>query len=98
MSTFQFNIDVIHTVNDDIWIATSDDIRGLTVESEGLANFLADIVEVSVELLTHNHGVSEKQLNKTNLHCHVKHELGDNAKNTLPNPESRIAKLQLAAA
>ena len=32
----QFKIDVKHTLNDDIWVSTSEDIHGLVVESQGL--------------------------------------------------------------
>ncbi len=58
-------------VTDDIWIATSDEIQGLVVESRGFDSFLSDIAEVCSELLTHNHGVSDEELAKMSLHCRI---------------------------
>ena len=94
----QFNIDVRHMVNDDIWIATSDDIRGLVVESRGFNAFLSDIVEVSSELLTHNHGVSDDELAKTSLHCRISHDIETRSTDFLASPQSHISELQLVAA
>ena len=94
----QFNIDVTHSVIDDIWVATSNDIRGLVVESEGFQTFLSDLFEVSAELLTHNLGASIEQLDRTTLLCHVTHEEDRPTVKHAVRPESRISELQLAAA
>lgn len=94
----QLNIDVRHIVKDDIWIATSDDIRGLVVESQGFDSFLSGIIEVSSELLAHNHGVSHEDLAKTSLCCHISHDIEKISTDFLKNSQSRILALQLAAA
>ncbi len=93
-----FNIEVIHTVNDDIWVATSEDIRGLVVESAGFQAFLSDLLEVSVELLTHNHGATSEKLDKTRLTCQVTHRMKDPLVNLDVKPEIHISQLHLAAA
>ena len=85
-------------VNDDIWIATSDDIRGLVVESRGFNAFLSDIIEVSSELLTHNHSVCDEELAKTSLHCHISHDIETSSMDFLASPQLHISELQLAAA
>ena len=82
----QFNIDVRRILNDDIWIATSDDIKGLVVESRGFDSFLSDIIEVSSELLSHNHGVSDDELTKTSLCCHISHDIEKRSMNFRVNP------------
>ena len=94
----QFNIDVRHAVNDDIWVATSDDIRGLVVESQGFDSFLSDIVEVSSELLTQNHGIRDGELAETRLCCHISHDIEKISTDFRLNPQSRISELELAAA
>ncbi|MCY3858342.1 MAG: DUF1902 domain-containing protein [Gammaproteobacteria bacterium] len=98
MQKRQFNIDVIHTVNDDVWVATSEDIRGLVVESAGFQTFLSDLLEVSVELLAHNHGATEQELNETRLACQVTHRMEGSLENVDLMPEIHISQLHLAAA
>ena len=92
----QFNIDVTHTLGDDVWVATSDDIRGLVVEAEGFQVFLAELVDISVELLTHNHGASDEQLNRTRLCCHITHKVDKHSSKHSTHPEVHISELQLA--
>ena len=50
----QLSVDVVHYADEDVWVATSEAIRGLVVESEGIANFLTDVVDVAVQLFELN--------------------------------------------
>ena len=62
-----FDVEVSHFVDDGVWVATSEDIKGLTVEADSLEAFIEALVEVSTELLAHNHGLSGAQLEQSTL-------------------------------
>ena len=85
-------------MKDDIWVATSKEISGLILESQAVSQFLSDILEVSVEVLKHNRGITEEELHKTRLHYQVTHESEQSASTTGLTPESRIVELQLTVA
>ena len=57
-----FDIEVVHYADDGVWVAVSDDIKGLTVECDSLETFLDTLVEISTELLAHNHGLSDAEI------------------------------------
>lgn len=92
------NVNVIHTINDDVWSAMSDDIFGFFLQSDGFANFLADLTENGAEMLRLNRGFNEEQLSRTVFLCHVKHEVEQSSANSKSLPESKIMELQLAVA
>ena len=74
MEQRQLNVDVIHCRDEDIWIATSDGILGMVVESQGIAEFLSDVVDVATQLLEINEQINADQLEMTRLCLHVKQE------------------------
>ena len=63
-----FNIEVCHFADDGVWVATSEDIKGLTVEAGSLEAFIQALIDISTELLAHNHGLSGSQIAESTLH------------------------------
>lgn len=99
MQGHELCVDVRHYVDDDIWVATSDDITGMVVESQGIATFLIDVVDVAVQLLELSDGYDASSIANTSLHLRVNHESGDDLTNQAPNqPCLRLTELHLAAA
>ncbi|MCY3859865.1 MAG: DUF1902 domain-containing protein [Gammaproteobacteria bacterium] len=99
MQPHELCVDVRHYVDDDIWIATSDDITGMVVESRGIATFLIDVVDVAVQLLELSDGYDASSIANTNLRLRVNHVSGDDSSNQTPNhPSLRLTELHLAAA
>lgn len=97
MEQQQLNVDVTHYEDEDIWIATSDDIAGMVVESHGIAAFLVDVVDVVVELLELNEQTSAKELGMTRLCLRVKHKSEDiSIARNCGTPELQLTELQLA--
>ena len=95
----QLIVDVVHYEDEDIWVATSEDIRGMVVESQGIAVFLIDVVDVAVQLLDLNEQISAEKLAATRLRLRVEHEPGDKPLDrNLKQPGSHLTELQLAAA
>ncbi len=95
----QLIVDVIHYEDEDIWVATSDDIRGMVVESQGITAFLIDVVDVAVQLLDLNEKISAEQLAATRLRLRVEHEsVGKSQDQNLKQPGSHLTELQLVAA
>ena len=69
-----FDIEVIHYADDGVWAATSEDIKGLTVEAPSLQTFLETLIEVSIDLLTHNHGLSDAEIEASTIRVkHLRH-------------------------
>ena len=98
MEQQQLNVDVTHFEDEDIWIATSDDIVGMVVESHAIAAFLADVVDVAIELLELNERISAKELEMTRLRLRVKHKSEDSSvAQDCSTPELQLTELQLAA-
>ena len=62
-----FDIDIVHYVGDGIWVATSDDIKGLTVETDSLESFIETLIDVSSELLSHNHDLTDAEIEAATL-------------------------------
>ena len=62
-----FDIDVIHYVDDGVWVATSEDVKGLTVEADSFENFVEALIEVCIELLAHNHGLTEDEIGESTI-------------------------------
>ena len=62
-----FDIEICYFVEDGVWLATSDEIRGLTVEADSLQGFVEALIDVSAELLAHNHGLSEAEIEETTI-------------------------------
>ena len=62
-----FDIEITYFQDDRIWLATSDDIKGLTVEADSFQTFLETLVDVSADLLAANHGLREEELDDTTL-------------------------------
>ena len=92
-------VDVRHYVDDDIWIATSDDITGMVVESRGIATFLIDVVDVAVQLLELRDGYDSSSIANTSLRLSVSHLIGEDSTIQTPNrPSLRLTELHLAAA
>ena len=85
MFQFQFHVNVVEYRNDGVWVATSDEIKGLTVEEASLEACLATLIDVGAELLAHNHGLTEEQIANTALHTHVVHHLGHAEAGPRPN-------------
>lgn len=99
MEQQQLSVDVVHYADEDVWVATSEDIRGLVVESHGIANFLADVVDVTVQLLELNEHLDADQLSMTRLGLRVKHETdADAPEQELKRPGLQLTELRLAAA
>lgn len=46
MFPFQFHVNVVECRNDGVWVATSDEIKGLTVEEASLEACLATLFDV----------------------------------------------------
>ena len=63
-----FDIEVIHYADDGVWAATSEDIKGLTVEADTFRDFVDALIEVSTELLAHNHGLNEAEIGEAIIH------------------------------
>lgn len=92
-------VNVRHYVDDDIWIATSDDITGMVVESRGIATFLIDVVDVTAQLLELSDGYDASSIANTRLRLRVNHVSGDDSPNQTPNqPSLRLTELYLATA
>lgn len=97
--TQQLSVDVVHFEDEDIWVATSEDILGLVVESKGIEAFLVDVVDVAVQLLEINENFSSDQLATTRLRLRVTHELSDKlSKQGVAHPSLQLTELQLSAA
>ena len=93
------NVDVIHYADEDVWVATSEDIRGMIVESQGIENFLLDVVEVAIQLLELNEHYDADQLAMKRLCLRVTHESdAETAEQELKRPGLQLTELQLAAA
>ena len=98
LKTQELSVAVRHYVDDDIWVATSDDITGMIVESQGIAAFLIDVTDVAVQLLELNDGYDADSITKTSLRLRIDHILCENSKNlNLKQPSLRLTELQLAA-
>ncbi len=92
-------VDVVHYEDEDIWVATSEDILGMVVESQGIAAFLIDVVDVAVQLLDLNEQISAERLAATRLRLRVEHESGGKSVDQkLKQPGSHLTELQLVAA
>ena len=76
----------------------SDDIDGLTIESDGFTNFLKDLTKYGAELLCHNHGFTEKDLNDIDLRCNVTHEFDEGRTTSTGSPEVQISLFHLNVA
>ena len=63
----EFSIDILYFRDDAVWLATSEDIKGLTVEANSYDVFLEALFDVSTELLTANHGLAEADIEDTTL-------------------------------
>ncbi len=46
-----FEIDLFYDIEEQVWIATSDDVKGLVVESDSWEQFMKDIPTVTIMLL-----------------------------------------------
>ena len=64
----QFDIEVVHYADDGVWVATSEDISGLTVEADTFSSFVEELIDVSTELLAHNHGLTEDEIGAAIIH------------------------------
>ena len=94
----ELHVDVRHYVDDDIWVATSDDITGMVVESRGIATFLIDVIDAAVQLLELSDGYDSSSIANTSLHLSVTHESGDEPSSQTPNhPCLRLTELHLGA-
>lgn len=65
----QLIVDVVHYEDEDIWVATSEDILGMVVESQGIAAFLIDVVDVAVQLLDLNEQISAENWQQRVFDC-----------------------------
>lgn len=92
-----FDIDVLHFVSDDTRTASSEEIQGLVVESSGLHEFLIDLGEVSLDMLTHKHGYTLEQLASSMLRCRIKHVIDGDPTQNADCVEVRISEMQLNA-
>ena len=94
----EIDIDVIYTLSDEVWAATSNDIRGFFLQSDGFANFVKDLSKYGPEMLRLNHGYTEEQLRKVMFHCHVTYEVEQESVASTPHPAYKVKELKLAVA
>ena len=91
-----FDVEVSHFVDDGVWVGTSEDIKGLTVEADSLEAFIEALLEVSSELLAHNHGLSGAQLAQSTLRVHklhVRNQTGEQARRVSTKARRRSPQL-----
>ena len=89
-----FDIDITHYADDDVWAATSEDIKGLTVEAESLQSFTEALIEVSIELLAHNHGLTDAEIGASTVRVkRLRHVLRKTKKPSLQGPTGSRPKL-----
>lgn len=88
--SFEYAVDV-RVGSDGVMTATSDDIRGLVLETTDLREMCSELLLVSERLLRSNHGLTDQQVADAELHVNFKKASGQARRPRAPHPRVLFA-------
>ena len=67
-----FSIEVVYDTDADVFVGTSENIPGLTIEESSIHEFLETVMDVVPYLLERNLKINECEHDVVNVHIHLK--------------------------